>query len=509
AHRYLAVREVMIECPFPNRQVDQLGLLDLPGLGEVDANADTRHVAGLRGEVDVVVMVLRPAEGIAYWRDVDNGALELLKEVRGGIGSARDFVFLAINDAEPDRVRLAGLRQSITSLANDETPDVHYRVLEADAHCPGDVHGRILAPVLLHLAERLPTMDREVFAAAIAGADTVLARIRTAVEDLETALRVLRQRVGVNESLHGHASRLRAMLAIELRHIVDDLRRQAEESAEDTEFVETLERTFDETVEWIQDGFGVGAETWTRRAFEDMAKLGNASAFAVDELNFIRVDISRRFAGLSDLFAGRVQAVWGQVAEALRRHLGVLLADADRDRPDEALRRFVELLNDAEEPCPTLAQAVSGLLDVRIDYQSQLYPRVRAALASLNQEIKNPATGEVVHQTAVEISEGGAEQLYTTTSRLAERAAHQAKRALLAESIAPTMILYAVVEHFADHLIRSRESEGEFRRLARSYRDDIWPAEFHQIGEANARVTRLRAAVREIASTLAELEKSL
>ena len=108
SHRYLAVREVMIECPFPNNRVDQLGLLDLPGLGEVDANADTRHVAGLRGEVDVVVMVLRPAEGMAYWRKEDNGALDLLKEVRSGIGSARDFVFLAVNDADADRVRLPG-----------------------------------------------------------------------------------------------------------------------------------------------------------------------------------------------------------------------------------------------------------------------------------------------------------------------------------------------------------------------------------------------------------------
>ena len=282
-------------------------------------------------------------------------------------------------------------------------------------------------------------MDREVLAAAMTGADTVLARIHTAVDDLETALRTLRQRVGVSESLHGHASRLRAMLAIELRRIVDDLRRQAEESAEDTEFVETLERTFDETLEWIQDGFGVGAEAWTSRAFEDMAKLGNASAFAVDELNFIRVDISRRFAELSDLFAGRVQAVWGQVADALRRRLGNLLPESES--PDLVLRRFVELLNDAEEPCPTLATAVAGLLEVRIDYQSQLYPRVRAALAGLNQEVRNPSTGEIVHQTAVEISEAGAEQLYLLTSRLAERAAHQAKRALLAESIAPTMIL--------------------------------------------------------------------
>jgi hypothetical protein len=509
-HRYLAVREVMIECPFPAAAVSRLGLVDLPGLGEADTNSDARHVANLRGDVDVVVMVLRPAEGIAYFGRPNIRTLELLKEVRGRAGSARDFVFLAVNDAAADRERLPGLRQSILQLANDNEPDKRFQVLTADAKDAGQVHDRIVAPVLGHLVERLPAMDREVRALALAEAKPVLERIGTTAAEIGTALRRSRPAQGVDGMLIGRARELRSQLALELRVILDDLRRQAEETAEDEEFVHTLETTFDEILEWIKGGFDEGTASWTKRAYLEMARADNASGFAAEELNYTRVDISRRFAALSDLFVVRVNAVWAAVATALRRNLGDLLGDREPspENAEAVLRRLSGLLEEAEEPCPTLASAITGLLEVRIDYQSQLYPRVRSALSGLNQEVPNPATGEIVHQTSVPVSEQGAEQLLSAVSRLAEGAAHQAKRALLADSMAPSAVLFAAVEHFADLLIRSRESDSEFRQLARSYRDDIWPAEFHTIGQASARLNRLRNAVRSVSETVADLERA-
>ncbi len=65
--RYLAVRDVRIECAFPYIQVDHVGIIDLPGLGELAANAEEYHLAGLQNEVDLVLLVKRPVEGMAYW----------------------------------------------------------------------------------------------------------------------------------------------------------------------------------------------------------------------------------------------------------------------------------------------------------------------------------------------------------------------------------------------------------------------------------------------------------
>ena len=47
---YLAVRDVLIECPFPENDVEALEFVDLPGLGELNAGAEKRHVEDLRND---------------------------------------------------------------------------------------------------------------------------------------------------------------------------------------------------------------------------------------------------------------------------------------------------------------------------------------------------------------------------------------------------------------------------------------------------------------------------
>jgi energy-coupling factor transporter ATP-binding protein EcfA2 len=57
---YLAVKEALITCPFPLDEAIDLALVDLPGLGEVVAGAEERHLEGLVNDVDFVIMVKRP-----------------------------------------------------------------------------------------------------------------------------------------------------------------------------------------------------------------------------------------------------------------------------------------------------------------------------------------------------------------------------------------------------------------------------------------------------------------
>jgi hypothetical protein len=60
---YLAVKEVHIECPFPSTQVVGLGLIDLPGLGELVPQAYERYVNDLENHADFVIIIKRPVEG--------------------------------------------------------------------------------------------------------------------------------------------------------------------------------------------------------------------------------------------------------------------------------------------------------------------------------------------------------------------------------------------------------------------------------------------------------------
>jgi len=51
-------------------------------------------------------------------------------------------------------------------------------------------------------------------------------------------------------------------------------------------------------------------------------------------------------------------------------------------------------------------------------------------------------------------------------------------------------------------MIRSGDSEREFKRLARSYRDEIWPGVFGEIDAANARVARVVRAREALVATM-------
>jgi len=51
-------------------------------------------------------------------------------------------------------------------------------------------------------------------------------------------------------------------------------------------------------------------------------------------------------------------------------------------------------------------------------------------------------------------------------------------------------------------MIRSGDSEREFKRLARSYRDEIWPGVFGEIDAANARVARVARARDALVATM-------
>jgi hypothetical protein len=214
------------------------------------------------------------------------------------------------------------------------------------------------------------------------------------------------------------------------------------------------------------------------------------------------VEISSCFEEIDVYFAARVRALWERIAAILATHTGTLLAEV---AGEEALRRFTEQLAQASEPCPRLRRAVEQLLTVRLDYRSQLHPRVRAELDGLTLQERDPVTGEQRNRVVVEITSDGAEQLYAFVVQMAEQAAYLTKKALLLrEGVTPALVLHAAAEQLEDTMIRSGDSEREFKRLARSYRDEIWPGVFGEIDAANARVAAVARARDALLAALAK-----
>jgi len=502
-HRYLAVRDVRIDCRFPETDVDQLGIVDLPGLGEVAADAEKHHVTGLRHDVDVVLLVKRAAEGMAYWSTADAQAINLLDDARGSIRDRGDFVYIVVNARPGDTALADALRADIVRQVNDGQENRYFTILSTDVANPAQVRADVLSPLLNALANRLPVMDAEFLAGARDQAQAVRARIKTALGELATVLSGLKSMSGdMREDLEGRAKELRNDLMDALNVLVQDLEKQATSDDDDPEYVAAVEAAYGAARDWIASGFGVGEQAWCREAVKSFGRERGSAKYASDQLNLVRVRVSGFYARLNDYFAARVEEARRQVGVILQAHLGTLLADIDPagDKAGtELLKRSVTVLTEASPPCAELAAAIQVLVELNLEYRTQFHPRVREQLQGLRAQLKD-AKGRPYTAITVELDEAGARQLYSYCHDRARQAAHATRNALLAEKITPLLVIFAAVEQFEDALIRSGTSERDFERLAFSYREELWPGVFAGVAEGHARhakVTRLMKTINE------------
>lgn len=502
--RYLAVCDVHIDCSFPYAQVEHLGIIDLPGLGELASHAEEHHLAGLRDEVDLVLLIKRPVEGLAYWGKEDGKTAEILDEARGFIKNRRDFVLLVVNAGDSDQKLAESLLDNIKREVNEGQDDKHFHVLTANASNRESVNNNILGPVLEHLAERLPVMDDEVLGGARARYLTLMSRIALTLNDIENVLQgVVHVDASPVEELDRRTEELRKNIAASLSDLVKKLRDQANLGDEDPEYLTAIDLAYKQTREWISSGFGKGQAAWCSDAVRTNRVHAGSSTFATGELNRIRVEISKRYSSIDKHFQHKVHDLWSEVATILRKDLKELVSAGDSE---EALKKLCKSMDDAE-PCPTLSEAIKDLLALRIEYRTHLHPSVRKELDLLSLQQRVPGSDKFVDQIVVGSSDADAEELYRYISQLAEQAAYRTKKALITKADTLSLVLYTAAEQFDDTLIRSGESLRDFKRLTRSYREEIWPGEFKGIDESNARFAKIKKIILSIREHLACIEQ--
>lgn len=496
ARRYLAVREARIECAFPRADLAGIAMVDLPGLGGT-ASVQRHHLTGLRHDVDFVLLVKRMASAAMDGDEADDAALALLDEARGFVSRRGDFVFVVLNTDAGVSSRADGRRDDVPHpLRTGRGQARQLRVLAVDGKDPADVSARLLRPVLRHLADRLPVMDAEVFA----GMRGLTGAVRDELIGLAVeAKAVLRQVCGSSADgagdLYRRADELYANIAVALRALLVQLQDRAR--GVDPAFIAVVIGVHDEVIEWVRDGLGIGYDRWCAVAWRELRGDGGVVRFAGTELGRVRLEIGRRYRTLDVLLRRRLEQTWADVAGALATGMAPLLGDRSGAA---ALAHLSDLAAEAAEPGSVLRAAVGELLAARADYRTQLHPRIRPELDSLDlpehgqQAFAMPVTGDDAAVT-----------LYRMIAGKAERTAFQVRARLLKEAAAPGRILLTVVEQFADTLLGTEAAGREIRQLARSYRHTLWPGAFDGLNGSDAPVARVARAAEDLLAATTEL----
>lgn len=504
--RYLAVSDIRIETPFPRTRVAQLGVVDLPGLGEVNASADERHVRGLQDEVDAVILVKRPLEGLAFWKTEDAAAVQTLDQARGDAGTRRDFVFVLINNSPADNSHLVdSLRHSLKTAANEGVEGKHFVILEANAQSQDEVDRSVLTPVLKHLAQRLPHMDRQVLAAAEARGRGAAARSLESLHNLQAAVTAQSAVVGsVRADVSRRAAQLHRDLAVSLREITQQLSKESGPDSTDAGFVAAVEGAAERAIAWIDGGFDdASPEDWRDNALREMLVQAGPFKVAEDAFNIARVGIASYFAEIDEYLNDvKVPELLAAVAEAIECRTGSLLLEGDANA---SLRDLVEKLDDCPDPCSGLARAVRQLLGLRFEFRYQTYPRIREELDRLRLQTVDPSTGEARPQITVEATAEGARELQRFLRQRSIQAVYETQKAIVQDIGTPARVLYAAAELFEDAFIRGRSSATEIDNIAHAYRDELWPGVYEGIDTQNARVRSLMSACTALENELGAL----
>ena len=353
---YHAVRDVRIYCAFPEVDVENLMLVDLPGAGEAGLDIDRQFLQDLKNEVDVLLQVKRPGPNDAYFGDADWEVLDLANEARMGV-DRHDFVGVVVN-TDPAHLEPAYVSNAIEqTLKITERNDI--RLLTGDVASAAEVREQVLGPVLRGLADRLAVMDHAAASAA-----------------LSRACDVARRAIALSDRLADHARRWGALVpdddqalgakAKELRNEVaralDSLRKEYDQRVRDGEVVQEVDEGITHArqrlLSWAEAGFGYGDPgQWL--AVIEPSMVADPGETRDDQCTMARQKIREEFSRVDGSIPAAVGRLQHAVAGLLRQHLGERLVP-ESDQPLHALVRQAQ-----EQRLETLRSAIQELVEFR------------------------------------------------------------------------------------------------------------------------------------------------
>jgi len=543
-HRpYHAVRDVRIYCAFPEVDVENLMLVDLPGAGEAGLDIDRQFLHDLKNAIDVLLQVKRPGPNDAYFGDADWEILDLANEARMGVAK-HDFVSVVVN-TDP-----AHLDPAYVSNAIEQTRKItdrnDLRLLVGDVASGTQVREQVLGPVLQGLADRLAVMDHAAASAALTRAADV-ARRAIALSD-----RLARQarRWGAlipdeDQALGARAKELRNEVASAL----DSLRQEYEQRVLVGEVVQEIDGGITQAkhrlLAWADAGFGYGdLRQWL--AVIEPSMVADPGETRDDQCTVARQKIREEFSRVDGSIPAAVGRLQHAVAALLRGHLGETLLPAG-EQPLRALAGQAQ-----QQRLETLRSAIQELVEFRTygniflrvgrPVVSEITAtRIYAPVAEPADDASGPAGAQGRRQprgpswresvktitraagagpvadaafmaadAAVAVAplitgligngapgDDSAPGLHAALTEAFRQAVDEVEDRMRAEARGLTEVLAAVTEQFFDRFAHTPGIEEEFERLCSPVRRELWPDVF------DGRTAQLADALDRVASSAA------
>lgn len=445
----LAVEKVEIFCTFPETDVEKIGLVDMPGLGDTRLGDAERMIKALGEDIDFILFIRRPRQNGDFWGEGDtnlyDSAFQALKDKLPL--SEWSFILLnkdgnndkACNDLQNTRAK-RGIEVKKCLIANCINPRES---------------NQVLGEVLNYLTNNIVRLDRQYMSSCSSSLKTLQNQINS---ELEKAKGILEQYGD------GHAEyvKLKDEFLKNLYNNIEEFRRKIRQYSNQAD--KNFKAQLDAAITECKNDIGIPKleEIQTR-----------TNQYGIDEAYFwsiqkMRPSFLKHFHTIENGLKESLGKTKSDVADVLIQ-LG--LGGLTSDRGANFLEKIAEKLPTDLKNLKLGFQFISsfGIL-YKGFIQSLVWQEISQVLPSdPNIPVKTPGNGNSIldnlknrHQQAVEICQQALDKL----------------------ALSVTKVQVSMVEEFADHITRAEGVDREWDIFLGKYRSQIW-TEFQELEKHN------------------------
>jgi len=465
---YLAVKEVKIFCSFPNEQVGQLALVDMPGLGDTGVGDETRMVRTLGQDVDLALFVRRPRTGGDDWFEADTKLYDTANRALTEL-PIKDWSFMVLNqDANnsilceifADKMKFKHLEVQQTLIANCAD------VVEAD--------DKILAPVLNYLVNRIDVLDYQYATACFDRISRLQQQTDGVIAEFSNAVSLLKSEDGMEE-FNKRFSDFWDEFPIRLENLLIDLIEKRD--LEDSHFCTDVGKL-------IQS---CRADRGIIPSPEEIEKLnkryaGYRTAYE-KSLQNIRTQLSIRFLALEDGLNRSLEEIKAQVVEALKnQNLSGLVIKEESDvmTASQFLKVIADLIPEKQEK---VKLGFKLLANFDLVYRGLIQHRIRKHLDVLTPNKTKYKFEPKFFDELIGKGQSPTERIVYNLQQAYSDAINNCEKELKGLLREPSQAGFAIVEEFVDRVVRAKGVENEWRDFLWRERSKVWSDAFQRMAK--------------------------
>lgn len=463
---YLAVREVKIVCSFPNTDVGQIALVDMPGLGDTGVGDEERLIKTLGQDIDLVLFVRMPKSTGDFWAKED---VELYDMANSSLIDLpiKDWSFMVLNhlSGSSDNWRNC---ESLAATISEKHINVQDTII---ANCADSeaVQTEILDRVLQYLGQRIEVLDRQY---ASACQDRLIQLQRSVSAELDKAKEAWRQ--ASKDDWFPKFIQLFGKFWNDLTRELEKLTASmiAERDTDDQNFKSAV----DLAISTCRSEPGIpDIDTIQQKCYAAGAYM---TAYA-ECLHEVRTHLSKQFLSLDIALKESLEEAKSRVVEVLKTD-GKLEKIAEGDG-SEFLQQLAEKI---PENLAGLRLGFQTLATFDLQYRGLVQHRIRRHLDVLtpNRTTYRLDTGIIdkwmdIRTRKIHTS-SPAEKIASNLSKAQAEAVNSCEKELKTLLKEPSQAGFAIVEEFVDRVLRAEGVRTEWQIFLQEVASDVWIDDF-------------------------------